>query len=48
MLRENPSIINIGIVGGGPLCKEVLEKTAFDYKKNDINARIVAVADPDT
>ncbi len=40
-------IINIALVGGGPFCKEVLEKTTFDYKENHVNARILTVADPD-
>ncbi len=41
------SIINIGIVGGGPLARDVLEKTYSDYRKEDVRARIVAVADTD-
>ena len=40
-------IINIGIVGGGPLVKDVLEKTYSDYHKKDVRARILAVADSD-
>ncbi|MBW2615082.1 MAG: PAS domain-containing protein [Deltaproteobacteria bacterium] len=45
--KEEPGIINIGIVGGGVFCREVLEKTTFDYRKNNVNARILTVADPD-
>jgi len=41
------SIMNIALVGGGVFCKEILEKTTFDYKKEGVNAAIVAVADPD-
>ena len=41
-------IIKIGLVGGGAFCKEVLEKTTFDYKENHVNARILMVADPDS
>jgi len=39
--------MNIGIVGGGPFCKEIIEKTALDYSRESVNARFVAVADPD-
>ncbi|MBW1851417.1 MAG: PAS domain-containing protein [Deltaproteobacteria bacterium] len=47
MARKKPSITNIAIVGGGVYCKEILEKTTLDYKKREVNARFVAVADPD-
>jgi two-component system, NtrC family, sensor kinase len=40
-------IINIGIVGGGPLTRDVLEKTYADYSKRDVRARITAIADSD-
>ena len=46
-IKEESSIINIGIVGGGDFCKEVLEKTTFDYRRDDVSARILTVADPD-
>jgi len=39
--------MNIALVGGGIFCKEILEKTTFDYKQEGVNAAIVAVADPD-
>ena len=39
--------MNIALVGGGIFCKEILEKTTFDYKQEGIHAAIVAVADPD-
>ena len=42
-----PSIINIALVGGGDLCKELLEKTTFDLKQEDVFTPIIAVADPD-
>ncbi|MBW2064067.1 MAG: PAS domain-containing protein [Deltaproteobacteria bacterium] len=45
-LKKN-DIINIALVGGGNYCEEVLEKTSQDYKSTDVNARFVAVADPD-
>ncbi|RPH51930.1 MAG: PAS domain-containing protein [Desulfobacteraceae bacterium] len=41
------SIINIALVGGGNLCKELLEKTTFDLKQEDVFTPIIAVADPD-
>jgi len=41
------SIINIGIVGGGLFCKEVLEKMIRDYRKEEVNARFCAVAASD-
>ncbi len=43
----NHASINIAIVGGGEYCKEILEKTVIDYKEHEVNARFVAVADPD-
>ncbi len=45
--KENSQVTNIGIVGGGVFCREVLEKTTFDYRNNDVNARILIIADPD-
>ncbi len=42
-----PSIINIALVGGGDLCKELLEKTTFDLEQEDVFSPIIAVADPD-
>lgn len=47
MGEMNSSIINIAIIGGGTYCKELLEKTTMDYREKDVNARMVAVADPD-
>ena len=41
-------VIHIGLVGGGDLCKEMLEKTAFDYTQEEAYAFILAVADPDS
>jgi two-component system NtrC family sensor kinase len=43
----NTSIINIGLVGGGKLCEDILEKTTFDLTREGVNAPILAVADPD-
>lgn len=40
------SLINIGIVGGGPFCREILEKMIVDYTQEDLSARFRAVADP--
>ena len=47
MQNKKSSIINIALVGGGGLCKEVLEKTTFDYMQDGVDAPILAVADPD-
>lgn len=41
-------VIHIGLVGGGDLCKEMLEKTAFDFTQEEAYAFILAVADPDS
>lgn len=45
---ERSSAINIALIGGGTLCQEVLEITATDFLQDEVNARIVAVADPDS
>ncbi|MDY6971550.1 MAG: ATP-binding protein [Thermodesulfobacteriota bacterium] len=47
MPEMEPAIINMAIVGGGPLCRELIAKAALDYRKNAVRARIVGVADPD-
>jgi PAS domain S-box-containing protein len=47
MTRKEPSIINIGLVGGGEFCKEILEKTTAVYEQAEMVAPILAVADPD-
>ncbi|MGD9076823.1 MAG: hypothetical protein PVJ69_16515, partial [Desulfobacteraceae bacterium] len=47
MSGKKHTIINIALVGGGSLCKEILEKTTYLYKKEGIDAPILAVADPD-
>jgi PAS domain S-box-containing protein len=47
MSYKKPTIINIALVGGGSLCKEILEKTTYLYKKEGLDAPILAVADPD-
>jgi PAS domain S-box-containing protein len=41
------SIIHMAIVGGGELCKELLERTTFDYTQEEVFAPIIAVADSD-
>ncbi len=48
MPHRKPSIVNIALVGGGNLCKEVLKKTTFDLAHDNANAPVLAVADPDT
>jgi two-component system, NtrC family, sensor kinase len=45
--EKDSKITNIGIVGGDLFCKDVLEKITFDYGNNDVNARILTIADPD-
>jgi PAS domain S-box-containing protein len=47
MANKQPSIINIGLVGGGNFCKEILEKTTAVYEQEEMVAPILAVADPD-
>ena len=47
MPYKKHTIINIALVGGGSLCKEILEKTTYLYKKEGLDAPILAVADPD-
>ena len=39
MSIERPSVINIGIAGGGALCREVIGKTRYDLIENNVNAR---------
>jgi two-component system NtrC family sensor kinase len=46
-MENSFSIINIGLVGGGALCTEILERTTSVVKQEEIEAPIVAVADPD-
>jgi PAS domain S-box-containing protein len=41
------STINIGLVGGGEFCTELLKKTASGFGQLEISAPFVAVADPD-
>ena len=47
MPEQQRSIINIGLVGGGDFCKEILEKTTAVYEEAEMVAPIIAVADPD-
>jgi PAS domain S-box-containing protein len=47
MTPYNTPVINIGLVGGGKLCEELLEKTTFAYNQEEVNTPILAVADPD-
>jgi PAS domain S-box-containing protein len=44
---RKPSVVNIALVGGGNLCREVLEKTTFDLAQDNVSAPVLAVADPD-
>lgn len=49
MPTKNPSVTNMALVGGGNYCKDLLEKTSVEYRRElkDVNARFVGVADPD-
>ena len=47
MTENTPTITNIALVGGGELCKEILEKTTSVYEQEGVYAPILAVADPD-
>jgi two-component system NtrC family sensor kinase len=47
MPDRKPSLVNIALVGGGNLCREVLKKTTFDLTHDNTSAPVLAVADPD-
>ena len=47
MIEKTPTITNIALVGGGELCKEILEKTTSVYEQEGVYAPILAVSDPD-
>ncbi len=47
MPKKEPTITNIALVGGGELCREILEKTTSVYEREGVYAPILAVADPD-
>jgi two-component system NtrC family sensor kinase len=47
MPDKNTLVINIALVGGGIYSKEFLEKSDINYRKGEVNARIIAVADSD-
>ncbi|MEJ2640677.1 MAG: PAS domain-containing protein, partial [Desulfosarcinaceae bacterium] len=47
MPAETASFINIALISGGTLCHEILEMTETAFLEEDVNARIVAVVDPD-
>lgn len=47
MTNLQSPVINIALVGGGELCREILEKTTFDYLQEGVDAPILAVVDPD-
>ena len=47
MAIREPAITNIGLVGGGDFCREILEKTTAVYEQEELYAPILAVADPD-
>jgi PAS domain S-box-containing protein len=45
-MSQRVSIIHIGLVGGGELCTEVLQKTSSVLEQEEIHAPFIAVADP--
>jgi len=47
MPNSKSSAFNIAIVGGGDLCREVLEKTSFNHLQDELLAPITAVVDSD-
>ncbi|BBO71526.1 hypothetical protein DSCA_54560 [Desulfosarcina alkanivorans] len=47
MAGETPSVLNIALIGGGEYCGEVLKMTTVAFLQDQVNSRIVAVADPD-
>ena len=47
MANENPAVVNIALIGGGENCREVLEMTTVDFLQDQVNSRIVAVAESD-
>ncbi len=47
MTANADHVMNIGIVGGGLLCKEIIDKTSLDVRRGGLKSRIVAVSDPD-
>jgi len=46
-MTHSPGRFNIALLGGGDLCKEVLEKTLVHLEPTGLGGRIIAVADPD-
>ncbi len=44
----NQGLLNIGIVGGGTRCGELVSKTSQEYLSNGVNARVVAIYDADS
>ena len=45
MTAPHKSVVNIALVGGGELCREILDKTYFDYLEEGVDAPILAVVD---
>jgi len=46
-MNKPVSILHIGLVGGGALCTEILQKTSSMFEQEDIHAPFLAVSDPD-
>lgn len=47
MTKRKPDMLNVALVGGGDLCRQFLRKASLAYNSKELNARIIAVADPD-
>ena len=46
-MQDSLEIINIALIGGGSYCEAVLKMTTVDFLQDQVNSRIVAVADQD-
>ncbi|MBC2711946.1 MAG: PAS domain-containing protein [Desulfosarcina sp.] len=47
MASEISSVVNIALIGGGEKCREILKMTTVDFLQDQVNSRIVAVAESD-
>ncbi len=47
IVKERNGAINIALIGGGSYCEAVLKMTTLSFLQDQVNSRIVAVADTD-